>query len=84
MANNKCTGIIGFIFGHKFEAIYNIEKEYKSGDELQQIIREAEKFNLTNVLNSIDVNLDLLKKIKKTYVKHICKRCGHSQINLEK
>lgn len=63
----KCQGIIGFIFGHKMEAIYDVEKKPSviSYDLLNDVY-PADKVYMA----------EEFREVKSTYVHHICLRCG--------
>ena len=62
----KCQGIIGFIFGHKFEDIYDQKIEYQALDKPSQ---EAWAHIVLNH------SAPLLKR-EDIYVKSVCQRCG--------
>ena len=68
---NKCKGLMGRIFGHKFEDRYDEEVgEGKLPDSKQEIYIDSLICDgLPNIINST-------KSCKRTYVYDICTRCG--------
>jgi len=59
-----CKGIMGKIFGHKFESRYNIEKSASKPIG-----------SMTNIWD-IEKVLDQFRDTKKIYIYDICSRCG--------
>jgi hypothetical protein len=70
---NKCKGIFGLLFGHKFEGRYNVEKsEGKWPLQEGSIESQITSTNPDSVYAIIESSRDQ----KKTYVKDVCVRCG--------
>jgi hypothetical protein len=63
---NKCNGLMGLLFGHKFEGRYNEE-------ESEGTMPVSEYFVFSN---DIDKVINATKSRKLTYVHDVCKRCG--------
>ena len=81
---NKCKGIAGSLFGHKFEAVFDTESNTTANHELFTAIAPAlEKgydklieYGYTSIGNPFEEVLSELKYRKSTYVHHVCVRCG--------
>jgi hypothetical protein len=65
---NKCKGILGFMFGHRFEAEYDDKIQY------QDIKISEQLFNNLHILNG-GYQTPILKD-ESIYVHSVCKRCG--------
>jgi len=78
----KCTGIIGWLFGHKYKPVFDIDTEEYSASEKEKIIINATNHNFWNYdfTNETNINTNnLLNKPKRTtkvYVGSVCERCG--------
>lgn len=74
---NDCCGLIGKIFGHKFEAIY--EEEFKDpgifNNEVFEMLNESK-----TILLALDFNITLeiltTKDQSSKYIQSVCTRCG--------
>jgi hypothetical protein len=65
---NKCKGIFGFLFGHKFISCHDTNIEYQDNKISENVMEHIV------ILNGSYQN-PILKKSSK-YIKSICKRCG--------
>ena len=66
---NECLGLMGKIFGHNLEAIYNKESKF-IGDTNAVVTLFTTRFvGIENILAQMSDH-------KKMYVQHVCKRCG--------
>ena len=68
----KCNGLVGLLFGHKFEARYNSEEgegkwPFKEGSLESQITSTNQ--NAANIISCTKNN-------RQTYIQDVCKRCG--------
>jgi len=83
----KCNGLTGWLFGHKYQPIFDVDKEFKNPEELKKLVQAATSHNFWNTLTPIKVDTNAVKRITKTYVKHVCTRCGHyfdAKLNIDK
>jgi len=70
---DKCRGIWGRIFGHKFVARYD---RVENGPDTKTVIELLHRGNMTIVLENDLELVNLLRSYKDTYVHDICVRCG--------
>jgi hypothetical protein len=81
---NKCHGLGGALFGHKFEAVYESESKNEPDPALIQAIAPAlqacyEKLvdkGYDNPGTPFDDVLEQLGSRQTTYIQHVCVRCG--------
>ena len=78
MENKKCKGLLGLLLGHHYEAVYDVDKEYKKPEDLTCLVNAAAAHNFWNFTNPIKVDTSAIQRITKVYVKHVCTRCGNS------
>jgi hypothetical protein len=73
----KCIGIIGFLFGHKYEPVFDEDSEGYSSEEMKIILAETIEYN-RNVSFSREIfpPVNKTKRKTKVYQGHICTRCG--------
>jgi formamidopyrimidine-DNA glycosylase len=76
----NCKGITGWLFGHKFEAVYDTDTEQRSAEEMERIAANAQNLNFWSFSHRGDpkMNPDVYKnkRITKVYKGHFCPRCG--------
>ena len=65
---NKCKGILGLLFGHRFDGKYDDKVEY------QNINLSEQAFEHLHILNG-GFQTPLLRNESK-YVHSVCRRCG--------
>ena len=68
---NKCIGIFGKIFGHKFQPRYN-EKIIPPKESEAQLFLSTRSV----ILDGDNTILNSLKRIEKEYKGDVCVRCG--------
>jgi hypothetical protein len=78
---NKCAGMLGEIFGHKFEAVY--EREVQVFDKIpeilaSEILEKLGEFCYNDDFPSVVETISGLKNTKQIYIHHICPRCGQT------
>ncbi len=73
---NSCLGLIGWINGHNFEHIYDVDKRPVKAEEFQKMTNQVKKYNFWNTLNEIDASTIPIENVTKVYKHSICKRCG--------
>lgn len=70
MKQDKCIGLFGKLFGHKFKSIYNEEEsEGKYPDNCWVPSLAAFSYEIARIINAS-------KSKKITYIHDICFRCG--------
>ena len=69
---NKCSGLFGLLFGHKFQPVYHTQESIPDGLILNELIQDVDDFYVAGALQAA-------KLIQSTYVKHVCKRCGQTR-----
>lgn len=83
--NNKCKGILGLLFGHKFKSVYETERKPEMDPEvIKSIIPSLEKCYTKLIEESYEglsdsVFEDVLKVFqsnKSHLICNICVRCG--------
>lgn len=67
---DKCKGILGWLFGHKYEHIYDTLKYPIMEIDCQKL------FWSYTYSGTQDKLIDSCIKTEKIYIKSICKRCG--------
>jgi hypothetical protein len=81
---NKCCGIIGAFFGHKFEAVFEHETKNEPDPALIQALAPAAQACYERLISAgynhpgepFDGILEKLGTDRKTYIHHVCVRCG--------
>lgn len=81
---NKCVGIGGKLFGHKFEAVFEYETKNEPDPAVLQAIMPTVESCYNKLIdagydgvgNAVEEVLETLKTEKRTYVHHVCIRCG--------
>lgn len=77
---NKCIGI-GEMFGHKFQAVYEVSSEFVGTPEMvgaleKMMLEVIENSSLDEAAGPMDDMMRQMQNDKKVYVYHICTRCG--------
>lgn len=67
-----CHGLMGVLFGHKFDHVYDNKTIYAD------LKISSDDFRHIQIVNG-DFQYPL-SKIEKTYVKSVCRRCGREVI----
>lgn len=74
---NKCVGLWGWLFGHKFQARFNEEESdgkwpFKEGtleSQMTTAVQGGYDVSVSSIVNST-------KSHKSSYVLDVCERCG--------
>jgi hypothetical protein len=75
--DQRCTGLSGFIFGHRFQAAYTRELTYPGGKvPVDEVERLAEHVMRTDRQYAQHQMLEQLKESREHYHGHVCVRCG--------
>jgi hypothetical protein len=70
---NKCKGIFGLLFGHKFEGRYNTEE----GEGKWPLKEGSIESQITSTNPSaVSEIIESSRNQKTTYIKDVCVRCG--------
>ncbi len=78
---NKCLGIFGWMFGHRFVARWDTEEKLAPSAE-SVIAAVAPNTNVGRVMDALSDRTNLegvveqLKETKTTYLCDVCVRCG--------
>jgi predicted transcriptional regulator len=68
-----CQGLMGRIFGHKFEPVFDTESSFKGDmDFLKNLQYQPIGPYLTEALEQVAH----MRDVKTKYVQHVCRRCG--------
>lgn len=70
---NKCNGLVGLLFGHKFETRYDEEVGEGKWPFQEGTIESQLTSTDTRYISEI---VDSTRSHKETYIRDICKRCG--------
>jgi hypothetical protein len=73
---SECSGIFGWIFGHKFQQVYIKEEAYKQLDKDQlkavdDLTVGCYSYDIKSVVTAAHI-----QSSRTTYIHSICKRCG--------
>ena len=71
----NCCGLLGKIFGHKYEAVYDVNEEAWSEKELEALYRVINRELIIKGFTT-PAKTFYAKRITKVYLGHVCKRCG--------
>ena len=71
---HKCRGLFGAIFGHSFNARYNVERTFANVDN--NLILEAMDRAPMDEFTSTIIESIRKQSFKETYLGEVCCRCG--------
>lgn len=69
----SCKGLCGQIFGHKFQPVFNSERDVQPA---LNFLRSANRIEIDDVPSA----MNSLTSTKETYIKSICSRCGQEKV----
>lgn len=75
----KCSGIIGKIFGHNFVSIYDTKENTPSAVEIENLLKKLPRYECSNPVIMQEYYVNFIKSLKSctiTYVNSVCERCG--------
>jgi hypothetical protein len=77
-----CIGILGRVLGHNMKAVYDIDEEKLTSQEVNEILMTISKYNYWSLhTNSIQPDLYGVKRVTKVYRAHVCSRCGYKIVD---
>lgn len=83
--DEKCLGLAGKLFGHKFEPVFDTESKTMPIDPavIQSLSAKIqESYGLVDAASDFNPYAEVVRELnvmgesKRTYIHHICPRCG--------